>query len=393
MPTPFLSSEEYDERAHALYNEGQYDEALDVLREGLKLYPQAVELHVGIGYARLAREEFAWARKSFEEALILDAEHEDALAGLGETLLKFGQTDMAQRAFDRTVMLGYDDDIDLMLQIGRAQFREGLVEGALAFFERAVAISSDSAEAAACVGYAQHRLGNETEAVAALQRALALEPEFGEARVYLANIMYDAGDMDAALAEFEKTTTEDHWDELGIWRLMELKKSAYKLEDSDGDLKIWEERLVELAGDPDAVDELLSEVEQKVMEEENATMSGSEDDLDELGTLLSSLNTSPVDESHTDVHVDQSGAEVAPANTAPSNAHRVELRDGRQVDGTWEEIVQLMRDERNAALPIDEFMTSESRRQYGATGAQIPTRDAEGFIRGSAEAGLLRIVR
>ena len=81
MPTPFLSSEEYDERAHALYNEGQYDEALNVLREGLTLYPQAVELHVGIGYARLAREEFAWARKSFEESLILDPEHEDALAG------------------------------------------------------------------------------------------------------------------------------------------------------------------------------------------------------------------------------------------------------------------------------------------------------------------------
>ena len=150
MPTPFLSSEEYDERAHALYNEGQYDEALDVLREGLTLYPQAVELHVGIGYARLARDEFVWARKSFEEGLILDPEHEDALAGLGETLLKFGQIDMAQRAFDRTVMLGYDDDIDLMLQIGRAQFREGLVDGALTFFERAVAISAESAEAAAC---------------------------------------------------------------------------------------------------------------------------------------------------------------------------------------------------------------------------------------------------
>lgn len=382
MPTPFLSSEEYDERAHALYNEGQYDEALSVLREGLTLYPQAVELHVGIGYARLAREEFAWARKSFEEALILDADHEDALAGLGETLLKFGQTDMAQRAFDRTVVLGYDDDIDLMLQIGRAQFREGLVEGALAFFERAVAISADSAEAAACVGYAQHRLGNEPEAVAALQRALTLEPEFGEARVYLANIMYDAGDMDAALVEFEKTTTEDHWDELGIWRLMELKKSAYKLEDNDGDLKPWEERLVELAGEPDAVDELLSEVEQKVMEDENAAMSETQDHLEELGTLLSSLNQSQTD-----------GSGETAADADPNMAHRVELRDGRQVDGTWEEIVQLMRDERNAALPIDEYMSSESRRQYGATGAQIPTRDAEGFIRGSAEAGLLRIVR
>jgi TolA-binding protein len=39
MATPFLSSEEYDERAHQLYNEGQYDDALEVLREGLALYP------------------------------------------------------------------------------------------------------------------------------------------------------------------------------------------------------------------------------------------------------------------------------------------------------------------------------------------------------------------
>ena len=89
MATPFLSSEEYDERAHQLYNEGQYDEALDVLREGLALYPNAVELHIGVGYAYHAREEYAWARRSFEEALVLDPEHEDALAGLGETLLKF----------------------------------------------------------------------------------------------------------------------------------------------------------------------------------------------------------------------------------------------------------------------------------------------------------------
>ena len=381
MPTPFLSSEEYDERAHALYNEGQYDEALDVLREGLTVYPQAVELHVGIGYARLAREEFVWARKSFEEALILDPEHEDALAGLGESLLKFGQIDLAQRAFDRTVMLGYDDDIDLMLQIGRAQFREGLVDGALAFFERAVAISADSAEAAACVGYAQHRLGNEAEAVAALQRALTLEEDFGEARVYLANIYYDRGDNELALAEFEKTTPEDHWDELGIWRLMELKKETYNLEDNDGDLKIWEERLVELAGEPDAIDEVLSEVEQKVMEEENATMSQAQGHLETLDTLLSSLAPEPEEVS-------------APVGMVlPDVEHTVMLTDGRTVDGTWEEIVQRLRDERNAALPIEEFMNTESRRQYGATGAEIPTRDAEGFIRGSADAGLLRIVR
>src|SRR5919202_1248501 len=159
MPTPFLSSEEYDERAHQLYNEGQYDEALDVLREGLSLYPHAVELHIGVGYARLAREEYAWARRAFEEALVLEPEHEDALAGLGEVLLKFGQRSAAQRCFDRILELGYHDN----------------------------------AEAIALVGYAQHRLGDDEGAVASLRKALELDDEHAEARIYLANILYDRG--------------------------------------------------------------------------------------------------------------------------------------------------------------------------------------------------------
>lgn len=233
MSNSFLSSEEYDERAHALYNEGQFDEALELLREGLARYPTAVELHVGAGYARLAREEYAWARRSFDEALLLDAEHEDALAGLGEVLLKFGQVDAGFQAFERTLQLGYEDDVDLMLQIGRALFREGYVEMSLTYFERAAQHADDSSEAVACLGYAHHRLGHDAEAIAALRQALMLDPQFAEARVYLANLLYDAGDLEGSLREFELTTPDDHWDELGIWRLIELRKSLYRLSDSD----------------------------------------------------------------------------------------------------------------------------------------------------------------
>ena len=105
MSDPFLSSDEYDERAHQLYNEGQYDDAIETLREGLGLYPHAVELHVGMGYARLAREEFAWARRAFEEARGLDPDHEDTLAGLGEVLLKFGERGAALGCFEHVLAL------------------------------------------------------------------------------------------------------------------------------------------------------------------------------------------------------------------------------------------------------------------------------------------------
>lgn len=369
MPTPFLSSEEYDEQAHQLYNEGQYDEALDTLREGLSLYPHAVELHVGVGYARLARDEFAWARRSFDEALVLDPEHEDALAGLGETLLWFGQHQPALRSFRRILELGYHDDVDLMLQSGRALFRSGLIDGAKEFFEIAVQQAPDSAEAVACVGYAQHRLGSDEAAIGSLRRALELDSDHAEARIYLGNILYDRGDYEAALYHLDRTTAEDHWDELGIWRLVELKKQFYQLGDDDPEFRAWDERLTELAGEPDDIDEMLAEIESRAAEAAEGEARGQ---LELFGSLLSDL-------------ADQKG-EVA--------SHQI-IRDGRQFVGSWDDIVREMRDSTSvhAGRTLREFMIAEAERGQTLSGVEIPTDDAESFLRGSESAGLLRILR
>jgi tetratricopeptide (TPR) repeat protein len=372
MPSPFLSSEEYDERAHQLYNEGQYEEALEVLREGLALYPHSVELHIGVGYARLAREEYAWARRSFEEALVLDPEHEDALAGLGETLMKFGQQEAGVKTFRRILELGYRDDLDLMLQVGRALFRESLFDEAREFFEIAVQQAPEMAEGVALLGYTQHRLGEEDSAVSMLRRALQIDDEHAEARIYLANILYDRGDYEAALYHLDRTTPEDHWDELGIWRLVELKKSIYRLQDDDPELRPWDERLAELAGEPDDVDEMLSEIEGRFNDQRSGdTQQGQ---LELFGALLS---------------------ELADQRDPIEPRHRIMTREGREYIGSWDQIVREMRDANKqwAGRTVQEFMHNEARRGYSLTGIMIPTHNAESFIRGSADAGLLRIVR
>jgi tetratricopeptide (TPR) repeat protein len=371
MPTPFLSSEEYDERAHQLYNEGQYDEALEVLREGLSLYPESVELHIGVGYARLAREEYAWARQSFEMALILDANHEDALAGLGETLLRFGQRDGALKAFRKILELGYADDIDLILQVGRAMFRDELMDEAREFFEIAARESTELSEAAACLGYVNHRLGNDETAITNLQRALQLDDEHTEARIYLANILYDRGEYESSLYHLDQTTAEDHWDELGIWRLIELKKSIYKLNDGDPELRQWEERLAELAGEPDDIEAMLAEIEQRFQEEQEARDKGQ---LELFGALLTDLAERRKDD---------------------VGEHSILTSDGREFIGSWDRIVRAMRDANTnmAGRSLQEFMATEARRGYSLTGVKIPTHDAESFLRGSESAGLIRIVR
>ena len=369
MPSHFLSSEEYDERAHQLYNEGNYDGALTMLREGLGLYPNAVELHVGVGYARLARDEYAWARRSFEEALVLDPEHEDALAGLGEVLLRFGQTPQAMKSFRRILELGYADDVELMLQVGRALFRDGLMEEAKEYFELAVQQTPENAEAIAMVGYAQHRLGDDVAAMETLRRALQMDPEHSEARIYLGNIHYDRGEYESALYHLDRTRPEDHWDELGIWRLLELKKSHLRMHDDDPSLRIWQERLTELAPELDPVDEMLAEIESRASESDEIT---ARSQLELFGALLADL----------------SGHKSTPGQ------HRVIGRDGRTYDGSWSTIVEAMRDDSagDRLRTVEEFMQSEARRGFALTGMLIPTRDPEGFLRASADAGLLRII-
>src|SRR5918994_262287 len=249
MSDAFLSSDDFDEQAHQLYNEGRYDDALIVLNEGIALYPHPVELQIEKASSHLAREEFAWSRRSFDNALSLDPDHEDGLAGIGETLLKLGDRDGAIKAFERILQLGFQDDHELMLQVGRALFREGLIGPAHRFFDLAASAHPDSPDAAACLGYAAHRLGNDAGSLYWLRRALELDTKFSEARIYLATLIYDRGESEAALHHLERTQPEDHFDELGIWRHIELKKSVYRLPDEDPELAPWLLRLGEVVGE------------------------------------------------------------------------------------------------------------------------------------------------
>jgi tetratricopeptide (TPR) repeat protein len=370
MSDPFLSAEDYAEQAHQLYNEGQYDETIDLLRAGLKAFPFAAELHVGLAYAYLAREEYAWSRRSFVEALRINPDHEDALVGLGEVLLKLGRATQALECFERMLVLGFRDDHDLVLQAGRALFREGAIAAARRFFELASDAHPDSSEARACLGYADHRLGADAVAVRHLRRALELDPHHCEARIYLGNLLYDRGEFEAALYHFEQSVPDDHVDELAVWRLIELKKSIYRLPPDDPELRPWTERLAELASEGDAVDELLAEIE--------ATQpDGTVRDplqLELFSTLLLELD--------------------GMRRRSSGGTHRVTTRTGATYTGTWEEIVKQMQadDPERIGGTLERYMAHVARRQ-AACGIVIPATDAESFLLASAAAGLLRISR
>src|SRR5258706_439999 len=173
----------------------------------------------------------------------------------------------------------------------------------------------------------------------------------GEARIYLANLLYDRGEYEAALFHLERTGPEEHYDALAIWRLVELKKSVYRLPDDDPELVPWNARLNELTGDAAPEDILLAEIEAM-------TPDGQIRDprqLELFGTLLTELQG-----------MKNKGFEV----------HRVSTVSGATYVGTWEEIVRQMKDDAAewVAGSLEEYMEASARRWRKQTGVAIPPR-------------------
>ena len=369
MTVPYLSSEDFDERAHQHYDAGEYDLALEILHSGLRRYPDAADLHVGLAYVRMAREEFAWARQAFETALALEPDHEDACVGLGEALLKFGDLEAALSSFRRVDELGLGTDLDLGLAIGRALYREGLFTESRQRLSTLAEVHPRSAEVQAALGYTLHALGDEDGACRALRRALRFDADFHEARIYLSHILYERGDHLGALRELDRVPPAEHWDSLSLWRVIDLKGSLEGIGEKDSALAPWRERLTELETEPDAIDHLLAEVEM-------AFADGTQVGLDSADAECS-FYASPTDSR------DQ---------TVTSGVHRVRTRDGDVFVGTWEQIVSCMRDRTSdAAEPISIFMRHAALRVRRLTGCELPFDNAEAFVRASAVIGLLQI--
>ena len=183
-------------------------------------------------------------------------------------------------------------------------------------------------------------------------------------------MLYDRGETEAALHHLERTEPDDHYDELGIWRCIELKKTVYRLPDDDLELAPWYSRLGEVAGEPDAIDMLLAEIE---AQQPDGTVRDPHQ-LELFGTLLTELQ--------------------AMQKRPGGDAHHVATLAGHSFRGTWEEILTQMKDAEPewANAPMSEFMANLARRGRTETGIVIPLTDAEAFIRGSSEAGVLRIL-
>ncbi|MDP2481424.1 MAG: tetratricopeptide repeat protein [Candidatus Palauibacterales bacterium] len=391
--------EEYDARAQDEYDRGAFDEALQTLHEGLALHPGSPELWVSLGYTQLAREAYAWAREAFVRALGLEEDHEEALVGLGDVLLKLGERARAFRCFGRVLELGFGSDPDLLLAMARALYREELYERAVNLYrmalgaaEAAAGASTDHvpsderirvgadgvptagdvtvAEAAAELAYALYQMDGAERALPLLEGALARHPDHHEARVFYGNLLYDRGDYERALEEFERVPPDRMWDPLAVWRAVELLRGFRGLPPDADAIEPLMRQLEILTEEPAPEERLLAEIE--------------------AAADPGSAGASVPDRNQLDLFVLERGRPEA----RNPGVHVVRARDGKLYAGDWAAIVQAMRDDStDPNVSIFDYMRDAARVVRSLTGMSVPDDDPERFLRASARAGILRIER
>ena len=134
----------------------------------------------------------------------------------------------------------------------------------------------------------------------------------------------------------------------------------------------------------DDIDELFIEVDGAVASE-SGEVEVARGQLELFGTLLFSL-------------ADAKAVDEVASPEIDLGVHSILTREGRRLTGSWEDIVRSMRDAeaeagQDGGETLREFMTQAAKRTYRETGVRVPSHDAELFVRGSADAGILRIVR
>ena len=197
---------------------------------------------------------------------------------------------------------------------------------------------------------------------AALRRALQLDEDHVEARIYLGNLLYDRGDFEArcttSIARRPRTTGTS-WAS-GACSSSRSRSTGSRTTTSSS--KPWEARLAELAGEPDS--------HRRDARRDRECRRGGPDGQLELFVAEAVPPTERTDD-----------PQVPPARM-DSSRHSVVTAEGSTLDGTWDEIVSLLRDASGefADRSVSDFMSASrgatTARRASASRPATPSRSS-----------------
>jgi tetratricopeptide (TPR) repeat protein len=181
---------------------GAYKEAVDVLREAIRLKPGFADAYYYRGVAFEKSGKYREAAKSYREAIRSRPDFADAHFSLGVIYGKLGMYKEALEVLRKAVNIE-PDFADAYYNMGVAYEKTGMYHDGIEAFKQAVSLKPDFEDAYYNLGIACEKTGNYAEAAAAFQKVLKIRPDHAEAHYNLGIVYLLLKDKGSAMERYK----------------------------------------------------------------------------------------------------------------------------------------------------------------------------------------------
>jgi len=213
-----------------LMEEGEREESIAQLTEAVRLRPKSAEAQNALGEAFNTFGNPKAARGPFEKAVELNPGLAQARVNLGMVLLEAGAFEEAARQLDRGIeLLGQTADAAYPRYLRAKVYTEQSdVEKAAAQLKQAVGLRPDFAEAWSDLGEARKTLLDDAGALAAFERAVAISPEDAVAQTRLGLEYLHQGQAHVAVEHLQIAARLDPGNQTTLYDLqLALREDGY----------------------------------------------------------------------------------------------------------------------------------------------------------------------
>ena len=188
--------------------EEEFQDAVEHLREAIRINPSFVEAHTDLGLALAKQGKLDEAAKSSSEALRLKSDFAAAHSNMG--FIRFKQDRSAEAIEHFSKALEADPQLlDAWINIGSALSAQGRIDEAIESYREALRLAPDHAGTHYNLGVHLLKKGEEGEAIDHFSVALAVNPNFAAAHAYMGFIRSEQGRLEEAIEHFSKALELD----------------------------------------------------------------------------------------------------------------------------------------------------------------------------------------
>ncbi len=167
--------EDFD-KGYALYEAGNYIEAIEAYKQVMVDYPDAYIVNMSIGDCYFKMEDYAQAEEFYLKVLEEEPENHEVMLAIGNCSSNRGDNDKALEWYKKIEIDNIKDPV-VLYNIGIFFYNSSQIEDAVTYYKKALELKEDFLDVIYQLGLAYLSLGNNAAALAEFEKYLTYDSE------------------------------------------------------------------------------------------------------------------------------------------------------------------------------------------------------------------------